>query len=72
MSKWIKTVPCDVAGNTIAGMALPTFDYCSQVQGATTDTWSFKVGGSGGTLVATITISYVDSTKAVITNVART
>lgn len=54
------------------GLYLPTFDYCSQVQASTTDTWTFKTGGSGGTTVATVTITYTDSTKAVISNVAKT
>jgi hypothetical protein len=72
MSKWTKVVPCDVLGNTIAGLALPTFDYTSQAQATLTDTWSFRSGGAGGTLVATITITYTDATKAVISNVART
>ena len=72
MSKWTKVVPCDVGGNAIAGMALPTFDYTSQTQTATQDVWTFMVGGALGTVVATITINYADSTKAVITNVTRT
>ena len=48
------------------------WDYVAQAQGATTDTWTFYTGGSGGTLVATVTITYVDATKEVILNVART
>jgi hypothetical protein len=72
MSKWYKAVHCDIGGNAIDGMALPTFDYTAQVQTATADTWTFYVGGSGGVLVATITINYTDATKAIISNVVRT
>jgi hypothetical protein len=58
----------DVAG-ILAGV---TYDYASLAQTSTIDTWTFKVGGSGGTLVATITITYTDSTKATISTVVRT
>ena len=54
------------------GLGLPIFDYAAQSQSTTQDVWTFKTGGSGGTLVATVTINYTDSTKAVITNVAKT
>ena len=38
----------------------------------TTEVYTFKTGGSGGTTVATITIVYVDNTKAKIDTVTRT
>ena len=47
-------------------------DYIALAQAATTDTWTFKSGGAGGTLVATVTITYTDSTKATISTVVRT
>lgn len=53
------------------GLYIPTFDYCAQVQASTTDTWTFKTGGAGGTTVATVVITYTDATKAVISNVAQ-
>lgn len=53
------------------GLYIPTFNYCAQVQASTTDTWTFKTGGAGGTTVATVVITYTDSTKAVISNVAQ-
>jgi len=56
----------------IPGLSIPIFDYCAQSQSATQDVWTFNTGGVGGTLVATVTINYVDATKAVITNVAKT
>lgn len=49
-----------------------TYDYISLAQASTTDTWTYKSGGSGGTTVATVTITYTDSTKATISNVAKT
>jgi hypothetical protein len=42
---------------------VPTFN-------ATSDVWVYKTGGILGTTVATVTINYVDATKAVILNVA--
>lgn len=49
------------------------FDYIStNYAGATTDVYTYKSGGSGGTTVATVTITYSDSTKAVISSVAKT
>ena len=54
------------------GLGLPIYDYVAQSQTATQDAWTFKTGGAAGTLVATVTVNYTDSTKAVITNVAKT
>ena len=49
-----------------------SYDYVALVSGTTTDTYTFYQGGSGGTLVTTVTITYSDSTKATISNIART
>lgn len=38
----------------------------------TVDTFVYKTGGSGGTTVATVTVTYVDSTHAVLVSVAVT
>lgn len=56
----------------IPGMAIPIHDYISLAVAATTDTYTFKTGGSGGTTVATVTITYTDSTKATLSSVAKT
>lgn len=56
----------------IPGLAIPMYDYVSLAQNATQDIYSFKSGGSGGTLVATVTITYTDSTKATLSTVAKT
>lgn len=44
------------------GIAYPT---------ATSETYTYKLGGSSGTLVATVTITYVDSTKAQVSSIAK-
>lgn len=54
------------------GLSLPTWDYVSNASTSTSDTYSFKVGGSGGTLVATVAVVYTDSTKGTISTVTRT
>jgi hypothetical protein len=56
----------------IPGLAIPIFDYCALAQNATQDIWTFKTGGAGGTLVATVTITYTDATKVTISTVAKT
>jgi hypothetical protein len=49
------------------------FDFISaNYAGATTDVYTYKSGGSGGTTVATVTITYTDSTKGTISTVAKT
>jgi hypothetical protein len=68
----------DLSGNlkvniAVTNFGIPSHDYISaNFAGATTDVYTFKSGGSGGTTVATVTITYTDSTKAVISTVART
>ena len=47
------------------------YDYVSYTSGSTTDTYVYKSGGSGGTTVQTITVTYTDSTKATLSSVAR-
>lgn len=48
------------------------YDYIEVTEGATTDVFQYKVGGTSGTLISTVTITYTDATKAVLDNVART
>jgi hypothetical protein len=53
-----------------SGLVKVAFDYfAANYSGATTDVWTYKTGGSGGTTVATVTITYVDSSKAQISTV---
>jgi len=59
--------------NAVAGgISLPNYDYVAQTQDATHDFWTFKTGGVGGTLVATVTITYTDATKVTISTVEKT
>jgi hypothetical protein len=57
---------------TEAGLALPVYDYVSNASGATSDTYSFYRGGSGGLKVATVAIVYYASDKATIQTVTKT
>lgn len=44
------------------------YDYGALTQTATTDTYVYKQGGVNGSTLATVTITYTDSTKATIAN----
>lgn len=55
------------------GFDMGSYDYISaSYAGGTSDVYTYKSGGSGGTTVGTITINYTDTTKAVISSVAKT
>jgi hypothetical protein len=56
----------------VLGAPSVAYDYTSLSQAATSDTWTFKSGGSGGSTVQTVTINYTDSGKGTISNVAWT
>lgn len=58
-------------GSTIGGLAPGTdFDYIDgQQTSATVDTYVYKLGGSGGTTVRTITVTYTSSAKTDIDSV---
>jgi hypothetical protein len=53
----------------LSGLINFEYDYVSQAQAALTDTWVFKTGGAGGTTQGTVTITYSDATKNVISTV---
>lgn len=56
-----------------AGLIPSSYDYMAYTNtDSTTDTFVYKTGGSGGTTVATVTIVYTDSTKAIVSTVTRT
>lgn len=63
---WVK------ATERATGFNLPVYDYAALATATTTDTWTFFVGGSGGTLVATIVIAYTDATKVTVSSVTKT
>ncbi len=55
------------------GLALLYYDYVSVAYpAADTETYTFKVGGSGGTTVNTVTIVYTTSSKEFISTVTKT
>lgn len=67
----------DASGNQITslasgGFSVGSYDFVSLAQTSLSDIYTFKSGGSNGTLVATITIVYVDTTKNVISTVTKT
>lgn len=57
----------------VPGFDIPTFDYIVATYPDTvTEVYTYKLGGSGGTTVATITVVYSDATKATLTSVTKT
>ena len=60
----------DAASQT--GFNIGIYDYIAATYPSGTQTvYKFYVGGSGGTLIATITINYTDSTQNFILNVTK-
>lgn len=55
-----------------SGFGIGAYDYVSLAQTSTVDTWTFKSGGSSGTTVGTIAITYTDSGKGTISHVTKT
>lgn len=63
----------DQVQTVTSGLEIPYYDYVAVTYPLTTqEVYVFKTGGVAGTTVGTITINYVDATKADILNVART
>lgn len=63
-----------LSGSIQVSNVLIPVDYDSIVtdySGLTSDVYTYKTGGVSGTIVATITITYADATKAVISSVVR-
>lgn len=63
----------NTGGLLVSNGLLPgiSYDYIDGQQTSTTiDTFVYKLGGSGGTVVRTIVVTYVDSTKADIDTVS--
>jgi hypothetical protein len=55
----------------LSGSLLPVaFDFISYTDGGATETYVYKTGGSGGTTVKTVTVTYTDTTKAVLSTIA--
>lgn len=67
----------DTDGNqlsTFSGLNIPSYDFVSMAlsDGDTTETYTFKTGGSGGTTVATVAVVYTTSAREVISTVTKT
>lgn len=58
----------------VSGLALGAYDYVSMALsvGDTTETYTFKTGGSGGTTVNIVVIVYTDSSRTVLSSVTKT
>lgn len=56
---------------TTSGISIPEHDYFSIDYNTTFDTITYKVGGSGGTIVATVVVTFTDSSKTAISSVER-
>ena len=57
----------------IGGLVSDAYDYIGATYPTTSsEVYTYKTGGSGGTTVATITVVYSDSTKEALTSVTKT
>jgi len=60
------------AGEVMVSSLVPEkYDYISLAQNELTDAWTYKVGGSDGNTVATVTVTFTTSEKSIISSVAR-
>jgi len=66
----------DSAGNQTTvqgGLVGAPFDYIVRVlTNSTTETYTYKTGGSTGTTVATVTVVYTDSSLGTVSTVTKT
>lgn len=51
---------------------LKPYDYASRDLNSATETWTFKSGGSDGTITNTVVIVYTDDTLSYISTVTKT
>lgn len=56
---------------SVQGLNINGYDYLSLAQNATQDIYTYKVGGAGGTTLATVTITYTDNTKQTLQTVVK-
>jgi hypothetical protein len=55
------------------GLDVPTYDAMTYTATSpTVGTYLYYVGGTGGNLVATVTITYTDATQTVLVSIVRT
>lgn len=59
--------------STFGKLVPEKYDYIAATYPTTsTEVYTYKTGGSGGTTIATVTVVYSDSTKTILSSVART
>ena len=67
------TVSGTVTLSSFGALNLPNYDYCAVTYpSGTTETYTFKTGGAGGTTVAVVDVVYTSTTKADISTVTKT
>lgn len=55
------------------GLVPKVFDYIgANYSGVSSDVYTYKTGGAGGTTVAVVTVTWTDATKSVLVSVVRT
>jgi hypothetical protein len=58
--------------NVSGSLVQESFDYIGVgYPSATQEVYTYKMGGSGGTVVAVLTINYIDATKNAILDVSK-
>lgn len=66
----ISSIPASASGSILSGII---WDYvAASYPTATQEIYEFRSGGSLGTIVSTVTLNYVDSSKSLILNASRT
>jgi len=57
----------------LPGFKLPDYDYIAATYpNSTTEVYTYKSGGSSGTIVGTVTVTYSNSSKETLTSVEKT
>jgi len=57
----------------LPGFKLPDYDYIAATYpNSTTEVYTYKSGGSSGTTVGTVTVTYSNSSKETLTSVEKT
>lgn len=70
--KFEETVDGQTAVRTlsVSGLIPKEYDYIAVTYPTdTTETYTFKIGGSGGTTISAVTLTYTDDTKCYLSSV---
>lgn len=63
----------EVTLEAVAGLVTLPYDYIAATYpSGSTERYTYKTGGSGGTTVATVDVVFTDATKTVLTSVTKT